>query len=144
MREHRFTAEDVMSWHPCAEYTLARLKKLCGPHGITARQMFSQRLPAADRLWAVLRPEVIPTRELRLLACDFAESVLPIFERERPADPRPREAIRLARLFADGEATREQMAAARAAARDAAWAAEETKQIRMVKTVLKRLAKGTK
>lgn len=73
-------------------------------------------------------------RELRLFAADCAERVLPIFEREHPNDPRPREAIRVARLFAEGETTPAELAAARAAAwaawaaargaaRDAAWAA---------------------
>ncbi|MFZ3220014.1 MAG: putative immunity protein, partial [Rhodoferax sp.] len=42
---------------------------------------------------------------LRLLACDFAEHVLPLFEKKRPDDKRPHEAIRMARLFANGECT---------------------------------------
>ena len=71
------------------------------------------------------------TRELRLCACDCAERVLPIFEREHPADDRPRKAVEVARRFANGEATQEELAAAwaatraaaGAAARDAAWAA---------------------
>lgn len=40
-----------------------------------------------------------------LLAADFAEGVLHIFETEHPNDSRPREAIEMARLFAVGEAT---------------------------------------
>ncbi len=63
------------------------------------------------------------SRELRLFACDCAERVLPLFERERPGDTRPREAIALARRFAKGEASQEDLAAAGAAAWDAAWAA---------------------
>jgi len=55
----------------------------------------------------------------RLLACEFAEAVLPIFEKAHPKDTRPRECIAVSRRFAFGEAT----AAARAAARDAAGAA---------------------
>jgi hypothetical protein len=56
---------------------------------------------------------------LRLFAADCAERVLPIFERERPNDDRPRKAIEAARQFANGEIS----AAARAAAWVAAWAA---------------------
>ena len=58
----------------------------------------------------------------RLFACDCAERVLPIYEKKYN-DPRPRNAINTARLFAEGKATREELAAARDAAWDAAWAA---------------------
>ena len=71
-------------------------------------------------------------REIRLLACDFAEHTLPIFEAEYPNDKRPRQAIEVSRKFAEGEATRKDLAAAWAAAgavaRDilaAAWAARD-------------------
>ena len=67
------------------------------------------------------------SRELRLFACDCAERVLPLFERERPDDARPRMAIEIARRYANGKAVSEETAAAgdaaRAAAGDAAWAA---------------------
>ena len=62
-------------------------------------------------------------RTLRLFACRVAEDVLPIFEREYPDDDRPRAAIETARRYADGKATPEELAAARAAAAAAAWAA---------------------
>jgi hypothetical protein len=73
----------------------------------------------------------ITERTLRHFAADCAEQVLPIFEKERPGDDRPRLAIRAARDFADGTiraAARDTAgdaawAAARAAARDAGWAA---------------------
>jgi hypothetical protein len=55
---------------------------------------------------------------LRLMACDFAEAVLHLV----PAgEDRPRRAIDMARKFAHGEATREEMSVARAAA-IASWA----------------------
>ena len=63
-----------------------------------------------------------PTK-LRLFACDCAEQVLPIFEKDYPDDKRPRKAVETARLFAEGKATQEELAAAGAAARAAAWAA---------------------
>mgnify|MGYP001571601348 FL=1 len=44
-------------------------------------------------------------RTMRLLACDFAEHVLPIFEKHHPDDTRPRKAIAVARRYADGGAT---------------------------------------
>ena len=74
-------------------------------------------------------------QEQRLIAADFAEHVLPLFEAKYPDDDRPRKAIDAARAFVRGEITKEQLDAARAAswaasraaardaARDAAWAA---------------------
>lgn len=70
-------------------------------------------------------------RTARLLACDYAEHVLPVFEKELSGDLRVRRTIEVARRFANGNATKEELAAARAAtwcaARaadgDAAWAA---------------------
>ena len=56
----------------------------------------------------------------RLFACDCAERVLPIYEKEYPDDKRPREAIEAARRYAEGKATKKELAAAS----DAAWAAE--------------------
>jgi len=71
-------------------------------------------------------------RELRLWGCDCAERAL-LRERERGHEPDPRSwaAIAVARRYADGEASKVELAAAgaaaraaaRDAARDAAWAA---------------------
>jgi len=63
-------------------------------------------------------------KSARLFAADCAERVLHLFEKRHPNDNRPRAAIRTARDFADGKITKEQLAAAWAAARDAAWAAD--------------------
>ena len=69
----------------------------------------------------VRRVETWNERTARLFAADCPERVLPLFEKERPNDARPREAIAVARRFAVGEATREELAAACAAA----WAARD-------------------
>jgi len=58
-------------------------------------------------------------REIRLLACDFAEHTLLIFEAEYPNNKQPRQTIEISRKFAEGKATQRELAAAR----DAAWAA---------------------
>ena len=96
-----------------------------------------------DALWALraVLPEQEKDRDrlARLFACDCAESVLNIYERDYPNDDRPRNAVRVAREFAEGRATNDQLAAAQdaalaaaraaaraaaqAAARDAAWVA---------------------
>jgi len=66
-------------------------------------------------------------REIRLLACDFAEHTLSIFEEKYPNNKQPRQVIEVSRKFAEGKATREDLAVAKdavwTAARDAAWAA---------------------
>ena len=77
-----------------------------------------------DTLWAlraVLPSEkALRNRLARLLACDYAEHVLPVFETRFPADPRPRAAIAVSRRYALGLATDDELRAARDAAWDAA------------------------
>ena len=65
-----------------------------------------------DCLWALCATEQNCDQVARLMAADFAEAALPIFEAERPTDQRPRAAINTARAFAIGQIG--------AAARDAA------------------------
>ena len=79
-----------------------------------------------DALWA-LRACPDSDTFARLLACDYAEHVLRIFETRYPDDYRPREAIAVSRRYARGEATDAELSAARDAARDvgAAWNAAE-------------------
>ena len=62
-------------------------------------------------------------RVARLFACDCAERVLPIYEKDYPKDKRPRQAIEVARRYAEGKASDSELAAARAAAWDEAWTA---------------------
>ena len=79
----------------------------------------------ADAFWSLRATQEPSDQFTRLLACDFAEHVLPIFEARRPNDQRPRKAIEVARRFARGQADRDELIAARkgAAAADAAAAA---------------------
>src|ERR1039457_6561526 len=76
-----------------------------------------------DALWCLRATEQNCDRVSRLMAADFAESVLHIFEKKCPNDNRPRLAIKAARDFANGLIDDAALAAAWAAARDAAWAA---------------------
>jgi hypothetical protein len=55
-------------------------------------------------------------KDLRLFACDCAESVLHIFEKDYPDDKRPRQAIQTARDFANGLVSKETLKKARSAA----------------------------
>ena len=73
----------------------------------------------------VRRVEAWDERTQRLLACDYAEHVLPIFENARPNDDRVRNCVAVSRLYVDGQATDEELAAAYAAADAAAAAARD-------------------
>ena len=71
-----------------------------------------------DAAWWFRANDLTPDqeRDLRLLACDYAEHVLHIFEDKYPDDNRPRHAIETARLYAVGQATKEDIEKARSAA----------------------------
>jgi hypothetical protein len=75
-----------------------------------------------DAIWALRAVEGYD-REIRLMACDFAESVVHLANDDRAVNT-----IAVSRKYANGEATLEELdtacaAAARAAACAAAWAA---------------------
>ena len=82
-------------------------------------------------LWVLYTCQDLPLQDQLLFCADAGEHVLPIFEAEHPNDLRPREAIRVQRLYARGEATVAQWQAAQEGAYaftqgveiGAAWAA---------------------
>jgi hypothetical protein len=79
-----------------------------------------RKVIVASRARLIRKFDTWNERTARLFACDCAERVFHLAKDER-------EAIRVARAFANGEATQEQLAAAKDATRDAtraaAWAA---------------------
>ena len=81
-----------------------------------------------DAIWTLrctLEP-AMADRLGRLFAAACAERVLHFFEDRYPDDPRPRKAIEVARLYANGHVGDAALDAAFAAARDAAWPATAT------------------
>jgi hypothetical protein len=86
-----------------------------------------------DKKWVFIRS--IPREKLQLLAADFAERVLHIYESKYPNDDRPRKAIEAAR-----GGKRYTSAHAAAAAADAGRKEEEAAQIE----IMKRYARGEK
>ena len=75
-----------------------------------------------DDFWWTLG--TLPNNEVfRLMACDFAESTLHIFENKYPGDERPRKAIQAARDYALGNIDSAARSAAESAAESAAWSA---------------------
>ena len=116
------TLSAIRAHGPCRSGWV-KLNKALGPDWGDKPVSFRQILASNgldDALWClrVLPPEM--EGQIRLLACDFAETALKYV----PAgEDRPRLAIETARRFVAGSATCEELAAAGAAARAAAWAA---------------------
>ena len=73
-------------------------------------------VPGEDKLWLLLHEDFIPKNDLFLLACDFAEHVLHIFEDKYPEDMRPRNAIEARRGWVAGIVSDEEL-------NEATWAA---------------------
>ena len=67
-------------------------------------------------------------REVRLFAADCTERALHIYEEQYPNDTRVRGCINTSRKFANGEATQEELAAAR----DASRSAEKEYQVKLL------------
>ena len=115
------TLEDVLSWKPCGGYEEDRLLVLGdGRESITAADVLELDIPAEDRLWAVLRKEMLPEPLVHEAACRFAEVHLSKYEDKYPGDDRPRAAIAAKRKWLRGEITNKQLSAARSAAWSAA------------------------
>ena len=108
----RYTVDDVMKWNPC--YKRAKVKELFGwRRSVTLVDMLSSaKLDDPDAIWCACR--AMGDRQRRLFACDCAESVVHL-----ATDPRVAECIAVARRYADGLATGEELRAARADAYDA-------------------------
>ncbi len=112
-------------YHAC---TPAQALEWCGPSAWLV-EVRGDIIDHGDKLVAaqarLIRRLNWDDRTARLFAADCAERVLPIFEAAYPGDDRPRRTIEVARMFADGIATREELAAAQDAARAAARAAAQ-------------------
>jgi hypothetical protein len=114
------TVEQFLAFRPC--YPEGHIREIAGgkeewcPLDILALES----VPAQDRLWAVLREELIDAPILHEFACRCAERAL---ARVENTDPRSVAAIETKRRWLRGEATDEELYAAGYAARDAAWRA---------------------
>ena len=82
---------------------------------------------AFERVRLLYKVGELDERTGPLLACDFAEHVLPIFERQYLNDFRPRHAVDVARSYVAGEATLDELVAARAAERK--WQGERLLEV---------------
>ena len=122
------TLADIRAADPCSD-GFAKIRDHLGVSPADAKE-HREPFPVAllletndlgDTLWVL--DNVIGNKRLcRLFAADCAESVLPIFERHRPDDDRPRHAISVGR---DPNSTDAARGAAEAAARAAGDAARD-------------------
>lgn len=92
----------------------------------TATEILELDLPARNRVDALLRPEFLSERQLRELACDFAEHTLPIFESRAPRDRHPRKCLEIARLHLMSVSSSEEMQKAISEAIPAVWRFDKT------------------
>ena len=100
----KITRQLLYIWDAC--YTEWRIQELVPPGGLTPLEIAELDIPVADRVWVLLHEEVLPARELRLLACKWAEEAC---RNAGVYDERNLNAIAVARRYAIGEATDEDL-----------------------------------
>ena len=77
-------------------------------------------IPAKDKVWAFTREGIVGDKTLRLFAVGCARKVQHLMKDQRSID-----ALDVAERYANGNATKDELAAARAAAWEAAWDAAQ-------------------
>ena len=123
----KITITQIMKLNPCySENEIAEFFKNCGfKKSATPLEIAkSDHEKKEDLLWILLRPEIIPEKDLHLIACDFAELAL---KRERKAGREPHpdswNAIKIKRLWVKGKATDEELSVAWSVAWSVVWSA---------------------
>ena len=71
----RITADMVLAWGPCKDYTEEYIRALAGQDGLTVPEVLSLDIPPAHRLWVMLRDSVLPKELLQIAALSFARHV---------------------------------------------------------------------
>jgi len=115
----------ISGWHGVEErHVLNHLPSQLGAElweiEIKGKRVDGEDKFAAEQMRLVHHLGSTTAKNLRLFSSDVAEDVIDLFEVKYPDDNRPRNAIEVARRFANGEVSTEEMAAARAAAWGAA------------------------
>jgi len=118
----KITVDQIMDWDPCSDYTRERVEELwAGNDGLEPLEIAVLDISVEDILWTLLHPEIIPEKQLHLLACDFADAALELIE---SPDPRSVAAVQAKRYWVAGDITDNELATARAAAWATASAAD--------------------
>ena len=121
MSDKTINLQVIKSFEPCEDGLENFIEHHKDFSGTPLELLELNNVPVTDKFWLLLREEFIPENDLHELACKFAESVLHLFEKEYPNDLRLRKAIEAKRKFIKGEISKDELAAAWAAARAAAW-----------------------
>ena len=108
---HACKKADVFEWLEAQMYEVE----------FSGKKLKGDNKDCAQEMRFIRKIESYNDKTLRLFACWCVEEVLPIYEKEYPNDNRPRSAIEVAKRYANGKATKDELYAARDAARDAAW-----------------------
>ncbi len=98
-----FTINDILSWHPCY-HPIKHLPE--GWSGTALDILKADSIPYMDRLWVVLRPELVSEKAMRLLAVWTYRQTLKFITK---SDPRCIEAANIAERYALGERTIEEL-----------------------------------
>ena len=107
---HCFMPEHILEW---IEAQLFEVE-------INGRHVHGDDKTVTQQMRFIRKVDTWNDKTARLFACYCARDTLPILEKKYPNDNRPRVAIETAERYANGEATIEELNAARAAASDAA------------------------
>ena len=110
-----FDIKDVRKWNPCYD-PIKHLQN--GIRYNAVKILVREDISCEDRLWVVLRTDLVSEKLMRLFAVWCARQVQHLMK-----DDRSIKALDVAEAFANGLATKEELAAAWAAAWDAARAA---------------------
>ena len=122
------TYSQLLSYDPCWSHSAAGRKRLqyysnkLGGKANALDILRLRRVPARDRLWAVLRGDLIPDRLLHEFGCWCADEALKLIDNP---DPRSVKAVMAKRQWLRGEITGEELERAQAAAWEAAQAAAQ-------------------
>jgi len=113
---HLCRPDDIMSWLGPVIYVAEPGKKIVAVDNkiVTNRVRLTRHIKTWNE------------RAARLFACDCAARVLRFYEEKYPEDKRPREAIRMARKYANGKVSIEDLRAAYRAAYNAAYSAADS------------------
>ena len=122
------TYSQLLLYDPCWSHSAAGRKRLqyysnkLGGKANALDILRLRRVPARDRLWAVLRGDLIPDRLLHEFGCWCADEALKLIDNP---DPRSVKAVMAKRQWLRGEITGEELERAQAAAWEAAQAAAQ-------------------
>ena len=116
-----FTVEDILNTDYCSRYDEGAIRRLWGKReSATVIDILDSHIPIEDRLWLVFELDILEQETVYHFRATLAFIAADIYEKYYPDDSRVRDCAEAWLKAANGEDVN--LAAARAAAMDAAWA----------------------